>query len=181
MPSEQCVYLPWSWALNYILRRASSFLWCTVYSLLVICRIQMLVGQCSVISVINTYSSISALMTLLGKVIPQTLPCTARRVWGPDCNLVVSAPHVYPWCHVCDRMYQATPLRLDGPLIHCFSTLYKIHLNGWAILCWVLDIYSMVETDYIGLQEISDRTLYICCAFQEVDLCFIAYSVFLYC
>ena len=72
-----------------------------------------------------------------------------------------------------------TPPRLDGPLIHYFSTLYK-NLNGWAVLMWwVLDIYSMVKTDHIGLEELSNYTL--CCAFQEgVNLYSIAYSVFLY-
>ena len=37
---------------------------------------------------INTDGSIPALKTLPGKVIPQTLPRAARRVWGPDYTIL---------------------------------------------------------------------------------------------
>ena len=56
----------------------------TVYSLPLISRTGILVGWTGGLSLINTNGSIPALKTLLGKVFPQTLPCTARKAWSPN-------------------------------------------------------------------------------------------------
>ena len=69
-------------ALNWALQRAGSLAKSLQSSFMVLLPLYLYFYTS--LSFINTDGSIPALKTLPGKVIPQTFPRAARRVWGPD-------------------------------------------------------------------------------------------------